>query len=334
MIKTLLASTAIAALVTTSALATSDTATTPAAPATTEAVQTDATKSETVVKTDTTAATDAAMMTGNNLASKLIGSAVYASAAADADMIGDINDIVIDAGGQVVSVIVGVGGFLGMGEKKVAVSYDSIEWVERNGDRWLVANMTREQLEAAPEFNADALYADERTTTDRPAATAEVKTETDEQAEVKTEMAEEKAVEGQGNAELGESKVEQAENRVIGQIDRSTMTEVTMDKLSADNLIGRTVYGADDDNIGEIGDVLLSADNKVDGFVIDVGGFLGMGEKPVAISPEKLDIRADANGNVTVFTPFTKDQLEAQPAYSKETWEADRDNVILRVPAS
>jgi sporulation protein YlmC with PRC-barrel domain len=149
MFKMLLASTALATMVTTSAMAASETTTSTA---------TTTSGSETVVMTDK----DAAMHMNNNLASNLIGSSVYGSSSEDADMIGDINDIVISPEGQVASVIVGVGGFLGIGEKDVAVEYKTIEWVERDGERWLVANMTREQLEAAPAFDRNTLYANDR----------------------------------------------------------------------------------------------------------------------------------------------------------------------------
>jgi sporulation protein YlmC with PRC-barrel domain len=303
MFKMLLASTALATLVTTSVMAASTT--------TNATATTTATGSETVVTTDTNAA-----IHGSNLASDLIGSAVYGSASEDADMIGDINDIVITPEGDVASIIVGVGGFLGIGEKDVSVSYDTIEWVDRDGDRWLVANMTREQLEAAPAFDRDTLYTEARSTDENMNATGQM-------------AAEDKTAE---NIENGDSAVEMAEEKTTS-IDRSAMTQVTTEDLTADNLIGRTVYSSTDENIGEVGDVLLTADNKVEGFILDVGGFLGMGEKQVAISPEKLDIRADADGELTVFTPFTKEQLEAQKEYSKETWEAERDNVILVVPA-
>ncbi|WP_417418676.1 PRC-barrel domain-containing protein [Hoeflea sp.] len=300
MFKMLLASTALATMVTTTAMAASETTTNTTA------------GSETVVMTDK----DAAMHMNHNLASKLIGSAVYGSASEDADMIGDINDIVITPEGQVASVIVGVGGFLGIGEKDVSVSYDTIEWVERDGDRWLVANMTREQLEAAPAFDRTTLYSDDRSAEADANATGQMPAE-DQTAE---------------KVENGTSAVDMAEEKTTG-IDRSAMTPVMTDELSAENLIGRTVYSANDENIGEVGDVLLTSDNKVEGFVLDVGGFLGMGEKQVAISPENLDIRADADGELTIFTPFTQEQLEAQNEYSKESWEAKRDSVILVVPA-
>jgi len=302
MFKMLLASTALATMVTTSAMAANETTTTTAG-------------SETVVTMDK----DAAMHMNNSLASNLIGSAVYGSASQDADMIGDINDIVITPEGQVASVIVGVGGFLGVGAKDVAVQYNTVEWVERDGERWLVANMTREQLEAAPSFDRNTLYPDNRSAEADANATGQMA------AEDKTA---EKVENGTSAVETAEQKTEQT----MG-LDRSAMTPVMTDELSADNLMGRTVYSANDENIGEVGDVLLTSDNKVEGFVLDVGGFLGMGEKPVAISPENLEIMADADGELTIFTPFTKEQLEAQKEYSKEDWDAERDSIILVVPA-
>ncbi|MCC0035516.1 MAG: PRC-barrel domain-containing protein [Hoeflea sp.] len=302
MFKMLLASTALATMVTTSAMAANETTTT-------------TTGSETVVMTDK----DAAMHMTNSLASNLIGSAVYGSASQDADMIGDINDIVITPEGQVASVIVGVGGFLGIGEKDVAVDYGTVKWVERDGERWLVASMTREQLEAAPAFDRNTLYPDNRSAEADANATGQMA------AEDKTA---EKVENGTSAVETAEQKTEQT----MG-IDRSAMTPVMSDELSADNLIGRTVYSGNDENIGEVGDVLLTSDNKVEGFVLDVGGFLGIGEKQVAISPENLKIMADADGELTIFTPFTKEQLEAQKEYTKEDWDAERDSIILVVPA-
>ena len=55
------------------------------------------------------------------LASNLMGRTVYASKAEDADAVGDVNDVVIGNDGSVKAVILGVGGFIGMGEKDVAI---------------------------------------------------------------------------------------------------------------------------------------------------------------------------------------------------------------------
>jgi sporulation protein YlmC with PRC-barrel domain len=58
-------------------------------------------------------------------ASKLVGVNVYNEAN---EKIGDINDVVLDKSGKVEKVVLGVGGFLGMGEHYVAVAYDKLKW--------------------------------------------------------------------------------------------------------------------------------------------------------------------------------------------------------------
>jgi sporulation protein YlmC with PRC-barrel domain len=68
-------------------------------------------------------------MQGNQmLASKLIGTTVVS---ASNESIGDVNDVVVDANGQVMAVVIGVGGFLGIGEKDVAVPYASLQFASR-----------------------------------------------------------------------------------------------------------------------------------------------------------------------------------------------------------
>src|SRR4051794_18268563 len=59
-------------------------------------------------------------------ASKLVGVDVYNEAN---EKIGDINEVILDKSGKVSNVILGVGGFLGMGEHYVAVSYDKLKWM-------------------------------------------------------------------------------------------------------------------------------------------------------------------------------------------------------------
>jgi sporulation protein YlmC with PRC-barrel domain len=83
------------------------------------------------------------------LASSLIGTTVYSPAG---EALGDINDLVFNEDdGQVQAVIVGVGGFLGIGQKNVAVSFDAImETTDADGNVNLVLDATVEELEAAP----------------------------------------------------------------------------------------------------------------------------------------------------------------------------------------
>lgn len=65
------------------------------------------------------------------------------------------------------------------------------------------------------------------------------------------------------------------------------------DQFRASDFIGERVYGANNENIGEINDVLMDAKGQVTGVIIGVGGFLGIGEKDVALPMNALQFRND-----------------------------------------
>jgi sporulation protein YlmC with PRC-barrel domain len=80
------------------------------------------------------------------------------------------------------------------------------------------------------------------------------------------------------------------------------------------DLIGASVTNTNGDSIGKTSDVLVDKDTKtVDAVVIDVGGFLGIGSKSVAIPLDKLTIGARPDEGVK--TAMTKDQLKALPSF-------------------
>jgi hypothetical protein len=74
--------------------------------------------------------------------------------------IGEINDIVVTQDGQVQYLIVGVGGFLGIGERSVAVTMDAIEFKpdpQNQGEQMLTIPATQQAIENAPEFDPASL---------------------------------------------------------------------------------------------------------------------------------------------------------------------------------
>jgi hypothetical protein len=89
----------------------------------------------------------------DNLGTRLIGQPVYSSAGDDAEEIGSISDLVFSEGGQIEAVVIGVGGFLGIGEKSVAVDFGSLEFTlaADNTERWVLPT-TAEALTTAPDF--------------------------------------------------------------------------------------------------------------------------------------------------------------------------------------
>ncbi|MBS3666713.1 MULTISPECIES: PRC-barrel domain-containing protein [Halomonadaceae] len=86
-------------------------------------------------------------------ADALTGNQVKSSVEDDED-IGTITDLVIDEDGQINAVVVGVGGFLGMGEKNVAIEWDSLELTkDEDGENYVITvNASEDALEAAEEY--------------------------------------------------------------------------------------------------------------------------------------------------------------------------------------
>ena len=72
------------------------------------------------------------------------------------DKIGEIMDVLIDRDGKISALIVGVGGFLGMGEKDVAVPFNSVRTTTKDNNKWyLVMNSTKDALKSAKGFKYD-----------------------------------------------------------------------------------------------------------------------------------------------------------------------------------
>ena len=70
--------------------------------------------------------------------------------------IGEIMDVLVDREGKITALIVGVGGFLGMGEKDVAVPFNAVQVTSKDNNKWyLVMNSTKDALKAAKGFKYD-----------------------------------------------------------------------------------------------------------------------------------------------------------------------------------
>ena len=90
---------------------------------------------------------------------------------------------------------------------------------------------------------------------------------------------------------------------------------VSKDEMFSSKLKGLNVYNQKDENVGEITDLALK-NNQVDALILSVGGFLGMGEHYVAVSPSSVSIRRDAkNDKWLASMNTTKDALKAAPEF-------------------
>ena len=96
-------------------------------------------------------------------------------------------------------------------------------------------------------------------------------------------------------------------------MDHSNHVRLNADELTADMLEGATIYGRDDSEIGTVSHVHGSGPTTR--VIVDVGGFLGIGAKSVAVAATDLDFMRDEDGDVHAVSNWTKDQLEKMPEH-------------------
>lgn len=70
--------------------------------------------------------------------------------------IGKIDDVLVSDSGQVNALIVGVGGFLGAGEKDVAVPFSAVKWTTKDKKNYLTMNATKDELKSAQGLKYDS----------------------------------------------------------------------------------------------------------------------------------------------------------------------------------
>jgi sporulation protein YlmC with PRC-barrel domain len=88
----------------------------------------------------------------------------------------------------------------------------------------------------------------------------------------------------------------------------------THDELRTSKIVGAEVYNDANENIGSVEDIVLKADGSMDEVVLSVGGFIGIGNKYVAVPYSDLKISRDGN-SLKITTKATKDSLKALPDY-------------------
>lgn len=317
-------------------------------------------------------------------ASDFIGSRIYAAetmpttdtvkvgAEKDWADVGEINDVILGRDGQLKAVVLGVGGFLGMGEKSVAIPMQDVKFV-KNGegpnDYFLVVNANKDSLTNAPAYvsleekaaqqaaaNDAAAPADTTLTTptdtaaDTTTAPADTTTAADTTAEKPADTAasatEEKPADTASTTATEQKPADASTADNTANTDATTTASTTNDsatqtmtdenrtrlvrpevnpegykaaevaELTADKLEGARVYGPKDEDVGEVNRIILDNNGQVQRIVLDVGGFLGVGERQIAVTPDELNIvRTDDGSEFRVYIDSNQATLKAQPEY-------------------
>ncbi|MDD8022475.1 MAG: PRC-barrel domain-containing protein [Paracoccaceae bacterium] len=245
--------------------------------------------------------------------SQFIGQRVYSSDTAVAESgaegaqqdwqdIGEINDVIVSRDGAVEAVLVDIGGFLGLGERQVAVDMSALKFVpdtataDDDSDYFLVMTAARSSFEQAPAYSwgAAAQHKMEeaaKSVRDAAAATATaVSTAANDAAD--TLRGQPMLVEGYQAVGVGD--------------------------LSTEMLVGAKAYDTNDAHIGEVSGLIVNDQGVISHAIVDVGGFLGLGEKPVELALADLDILKETDGDdLRVYIGKSRAELDAMPRYTK-----------------
>ena len=237
------------------------------------------------------------------LASRVINAKVYSGPNPDAAEIGYVKDIVLGSSGQISAVILGIGGFLGAGEKNVAVAYSQVQWTLANdGSLRGVLNSTKDALAAAPEFKFPDYTAIAQASSTSVAQTSSASS----------------------MVVVASSSAPQP-----GDVDMTSLKPLDVATLKAEDLKGTDVISPTGQKLGDIDDFVLTGDGKVDAVVVEFGGFLGIGTKHVAVAYPGLKFMVGPNNERYLVISVTKDQLNAQPDYNKDDYATNRDKELL-----
>lgn len=113
------------------------------------------------------------------------------------------------------------------------------------------------------------------------------------------------------------------------------LSEQTEDQIAASTYIGQSVYNAKDERIGEINDVIFTKDGSVEAAVIGVGGFLGIGEKNVAVPLDTIAVATVPNSDdLKLTTQETADLLKNAPEFKTRSQVVAERNANTPVDTS
>jgi sporulation protein YlmC with PRC-barrel domain len=234
-------------------------------------------------------------------ASKLIGRSVTNG---KNETIGKIESVYLNANGKVDSVIVGVGGFLGVGERYARLHWKDLQ-VSDNGEK-VVLNMSKDQLKAmAPYKYKDQaergqVFNDRGVWKDDSRAAADARATT-------------------GSAAMDNRDRTMTDTRAM--TGKSTGDFNAQGDLSANAVIGTKVSNDNKDAVGSVEDLYVDGSGNITTVVISVGGFLGVGSKDVAV--KWSDLKQSRDGTAVVLTTnLGKDDLKALPDYKYERRQA------------
>ncbi len=205
------------------------------------------------------------------------------------EAVADVTDILVDANGRLGSVVLDAGGFLGMGQAPRVLDRANLTFVadaDTAGDYFIVYTGSRTLLELDGDFDADEMARDGYNSAFAATGTM-----------------------GGGTTLLEDDSI------VAPNIDRTELQPASLNNRTIDDLEGIAIYGPGDERVGEIGTMVLGDGGMIDKVIVDVGGFLGLGERRVAMELGAIELLQTSTGILVGYIALTEEQLEGLPEW-------------------
>jgi sporulation protein YlmC with PRC-barrel domain len=156
-------------------------------------------------------------------------------------------------------------------------------------------------------------------TTDTMAPTDEAMPAEEMPADTMTETTTEEMTDTMSDTDATSTNMESADTMDgVGapMMEKDGYTTAVNADVTAEELTGLDIYGPNDEEVGEISDLIIAEDGTVTDVIVDVGGFLGLGEKPVSIAYDDVQLMKQTDGDdMRAYVSMTEEQLEELPQY-------------------
>ncbi len=200
-------------------------------------------------------------------------------------------------------------------EDAAQATENAAENAEENAED--AAQATENAAENATEETEEAAEDAAQATEDAAAATANA---ADEAAQ-ETENAAEDAAQATSNAADGMMENNTNMIRARDILGGTIYSANAQDGVAEFETVTYDTVGEDWDQIGEIEDIVLSSDGKLQGVVAEVGGFLGMGDKHVFVPMDSVKLVPVDDASISLVVGYSQEQLEELDTVDEAFWE-------------
>jgi ribosomal 30S subunit maturation factor RimM len=241
---------------------------------------------------------------GDKRASELIGATVKNTSGDD---IGEVEDLIVSGKNDIVAAVIGIGGVLGIGEKRIGVAYGDLEVSPDGHTAYL--DMTKAQIDAAPAFDYD-VEKDAAVSSTRPTTPARTAT-TPDTTRRETQVARSEPNPARPAADAA-APARPAADRTAADAERTLKSG----EQNAKALIGADVVDANDAKVGKIRDLIVAPSGVQAVMMVGGTGIVNGHLVVVPFSSLKIQAAQEAGREPErVQTSMTASQLEALPEF-------------------